>query len=197
MNDAAAVEAPQNEEPVILDGKTGGRKINRIDMKRAQAYQERRKRLINKGVAPDKVDQVIAEEDYNALPTEQKLKRVVAYFTQHIQGLARDINNLTFNNNSLVGAMEVNNRAFEKGLAKLGLTEEDKKKFLDEAETEIRAEFKARADKMKKDEEEKTKKAEQAQEDAMVASLKRAETPSDAETAVPQEIPDGATTFGD
>lgn len=196
---AAAVEVAQEGNVQSLSGSAPARKLSKVDMKRAMAHQERRKRLINKGVAPDKVDQAIAEEDYQALPTEQKLKRVVAYFSQIIQGMAQDINALNHNSNAIIDTMEVRNKAYEKGLEKLGLTEEDRKKFLADAEIEVRAEFEKRQADLRKKEEDKQKAIEKAKEDAAVKALNQAEGKPEASTAAPAapSIPEGATTFGD
>lgn len=172
---------------------------SKLDLKRRQQYMERRQRLINKGVDPKKVDMVIAEEDYRALPMDKKLERFMVTVSQSFREFANDMQALQHNNNLLADAMDVNFRAMARCLIKAGVLPEQQSVIIKEVEAEIMATRQAQIDAHKKASEAKAV-AEAAVTESSVAEaeLNKAEgkptiVPDD---AAPLPIPDGATTFG-
>lgn len=173
----------------------------KLELKRAQAHLERCKRLINKGVDPSKVEQVIAEEDYRALPVEKKFDLLVGSVRSAITGFARDLNELRHNDGIISDVIDVNARAFAKIFTKLGVTPEDQSTLIKEAEAEIRAELQKRMDDAAENQRRMAKQQAELAETKTINDLKKAEAKEDiAPEQVPvatNPIPEGATTFGD
>jgi hypothetical protein len=189
--------APDNVTPINGDPKQ--RKFSKIELKRMRAYQERRQRLINKGVAPDKVDMVLAAEDYANMPVPEKLKRLEGILQNSFQQVAIEMANLRHNDGVLADAMDLNFKSFAKMLVKLGIPLEDQGKIIAETEKEM-------AEERRKQSETASKAAQAAQENIEQAkaeeALKKAEQPIltgpegvDANGS-PIPPPDGATVFG-
>lgn len=176
------------------------KKPTKIEMKRMQQYLERRKRLINKGVPEDKVDQVIAEEDFNNLSTEAKLSRVHQAMNQAVQRLAQDINSLFYNQGVIDHVLDVNFKAFARCLTELGVAPEKQKEILETVEKEVIEERRKKAEEQKLAEEMRLKAQAEQHEKNVAGELAKAEGKEglkDAAPAEPAPIPEGATTFGD
>lgn len=191
MVDAVAAEQPavqKSEDNVRTLSEV--RKMSKIDMKRLQAYEERKRRLINKGVAPDKVDGVIAAEDYANLPVEKKFERLESMVSQVLQGLQRDIMSLRHNDGVIADAMDINLRAVARSLEKAGVTKEQQGEIVKLVEAEIREEQKAQQAIRQKAQEAQTEKS------RMEAEANAKPSIMDPEPALPTEAPAEATVFG-
>jgi predicted nucleic acid-binding protein len=154
--------------------------LSKLDSKKLQILNERRSRLMNKGVSAEKVDEVIAREDYERLPSASKIERLESILVGSLKGVQEDINKLHSNQRVLADSMDINFLAFTKMLAVLGVTAEQQKAIVSEAETEFMRE-------RDKQDAERVQLMKEAQEAAVVEDVD-----------VPGEIaaPEGATTFG-
>lgn len=115
--------------------------LTRIEEKRRRIYFERRQRAINKGVPVEQVDAVLAREDFERLPLEERVHHMVdAAFRK----LAEEMVALQYNDQLLSAAMDVNFRAMAKMLEKLGLPRDQQLTLLAEAKEDIEKEQKGR-----------------------------------------------------
>lgn len=175
------------------------RKLSKIDLKRMEQYQARRKRLLGQGVAEDKVDQVIAEEDYKALPIEQKFERFAMSTNQSFHLFGQDVNALQHNIQVTADAVDVNSKAIAMIFEKLGISLEQQKEIVKEATELVNKEREERRLALQKKREEEAKMR-QAMEEGPVAeaALRKAEGKPDLvdQPGEPAPIPEGATEFG-
>lgn len=185
---------------ILSDEKEPQKKMSKLEMKRFQQLMERRKRLINKGVDADKVDAVIAEENYRALPLDKKFELLMQGVKSAVTGLSSDINELRHNDGVISDVIDVNARAFAKCLTKAGVPLETQGEIFKEAEAEIREELQKRMQDAAENQKRLAKQQAELAEKVTLDSLKKAEgktaEPEQA-PAVPNPIPEGATTFGD
>lgn len=170
------------------------KKLSKIDQKRMAAREERRRRLINKGVPEDKVELMMAQEDFQALPIAEQLLRTRNALEMAIQMLARDIHSLRHNENVLADSMDVNFRAFSKLLTKLGVSAQDQKAAVEEAERELHEEKLASA---RAKREQNEQQMAQSEADAIRKEGIDANGSPVADELPPVTPPDGATVFGD
>lgn len=144
MSDESAAQEMHEEMPEPPDQATlvdpPKSKVSKIDLKRQKIYQERMQRHIAKGKTPEQANEAIRREDYERLPPNEKINRLERALVGNFQAIAQDIAVLKDNQNSLADVMDVNFRAFEKMLLKLGVPVEEQKAMLQAAEAEIRAE---------------------------------------------------------
>lgn len=185
--------------PIIVDKKTEKRqmKMNKMMEKRIRQRLERRQRLINSGTPEDKVDQVMAEQDWAAMPLADKFKMLVHNINESFKRFAQDMMNVRTNQDMLADSMDVNFRAFAKMLEKAGVSAEVQAQCMKEAEDELAADKKkaleAQAEQVKK-------QAEQTEKQKVEAELKSVEgiTSAGASNVDANGTPvqDGATTFG-
>jgi len=216
MNDeATAVEAENTKAPQemgkVLDWKAQDekrreekkkQKMSQLQAKRMRQYAERRQRLINAGVDPKEVDKVIAEEDYEAMSDEMKIKRLEMIFRNTFQQFAKEFQNLRHNDGVLADAMDINFKGFGKILTKLGVAPDEQKVLIEEAKKELEvereAQFKAQQEAAKKAHEEKLAANEKkAAEEALKAA--EGELPDHVtgqENHPDEPVPEGATEFG-
>jgi hypothetical protein len=167
------------------------KKMSKIDIKRMQAREERRRRLINRGVPEDKVDAVMAAEDYQNLPIDKKLDRFEYIVSQALQGLQRDILALRHNDGVIAEAMDINLKAMSRALEKAGVSKEAQGDIIREVEKELREEQEKRA---RAEQEALRLAAEQSERERIEAELSsKPSLSSDEAPAV--EIPEGATVF--
>jgi len=198
------VGADGKKQAVDENGNTyilADKKPNAIELKRQKIMRERYQRLVNKGIDPKKIPLMLAEEDYKNKPLDQKFEEYKRLDTAMSRRLAQDINALQYNDGVLADSMEVNFRAFAKMLVKLGLSSEDQKLLVKEAEEEIRAERQHRIEAQKAAAEERAKKMREAKEQKMKEELVKAEGKelSGLDQGPPPEeapAPEGATVFG-
>ena|SRR5258708_605182 len=128
-----------NNEPKVIQ-KT--KKLSKAELKKQKIYFERRQRLLNQGVSPEHVDNVIAKEDYAALPVDKKLARLEKMFVSTITEMAKDLNGLKQNDNIICDAIEINFRAIGHALTKAGIAKEVQAEILKTAEEEVISERK-------------------------------------------------------
>lgn len=150
--------APTPDQPKLVDPPPQ-KKLSKMQMKKIQQYQERRRRLINKGVPEAQVEAVIAREDYEALPVAEKLKRLEGFVASALGQLGQEMSNLRHNDQVLSEAMDVNFTAIARILEKLGVSHDDQRKILDAVNEEIEAAAQRRMEAAKKAQEEAKKKA--------------------------------------
>ncbi len=195
-----AVKDAEGNVFILGPSDSAPKKPSAMDEKRRKIYLERRQRAIGKGVSEDKVDQVLAEEDYRALPIDKKLERFILSVNQAFRALAGDIQTLQSNNNIIADAFDVNLRAIAICFEKLGLSKEDQGAIIASAVAQAEEERKAAQEAKKLEDATKSQVADLAKESAMAeASLRKAEGRPELidEEGAPAPIPDGATTFGD
>lgn len=135
-----AQDIPEHGEPTLVDPPKISSKVSKIDQKRQQIFRDRMERFIAKGMTPEQAVEAIQREDYERLPVPDKIKRLEGALIGNLQAIAGDMSNLRKNQTDLADAMDVNFRGFEKILAKLGVSVEDQRAMLKEAEDEIGAE---------------------------------------------------------
>lgn len=133
-------EMPDVPEQATLVDPPVKSKVSKIDQKRQRIFQERMQRFMSKGMNPQQAIEAMQREDYDRLPPNEKIRKLEGAIVGNFQAIARDIGILKQNQNDLADVMDVNFRAFEKMLKKLGVEVEDQKALLKEAEDEIRAE---------------------------------------------------------
>lgn len=119
------------------------RKASKLELKKQQIMQDRVQRHMANGLTLEQAIQKIQREDYDQLPIDSKLKRLEGMLVGNVQGIAKDITLLRQNQTELADVLDVNFRAFEKILAKMGIPVEDQRTILAEAEAEWKAEQKA------------------------------------------------------
>lgn len=177
------------EEPVrqIAEAK----KLTKLDIKRMQAHEERRRRLINSGVSPEKVDSVIAAEDYSNLSVEKKMERLEKVVSRALQGFQQDIMALRHNDGVIADAMDINLKALARGLQKAGVTLEQQNEIIKAVEVELREEQRQEAEARAL----ASKAAAEAREKATMEQEAATKPTVGGDEAEPQDTPDGATVF--
>lgn len=164
---APVPEVGQDTTPIV-DGNPGAaelvdpppqKKLSKIQLKKMQQYQERRRRMINKGVPEAQVDAVIAREDYEKLPVADKLKRMEGFIASALGQLGQEMTNLRHNDQVLSEAMDVNFTAIARALVKLGISNEEQKAIIDAVNEELEQAAQRRQEAAKKAHEEAQKKA--------------------------------------
>jgi hypothetical protein len=195
-NEQEVVEKIESEQqPVDI---SQARKVSKIDMKRSAALQERRQRLINKGTDPAKVDQIIAQQDWEEMPLDKKVKRLEGIISSSMQQIAHDIRSLQMNDKILADAMDLNFTSISKALEKLGLDKDLQSSILHEAEKEmLEARKAAEQERLKASQFEAAKFRKEEEALLAQAELQKSENKkTDEDSAGALVIPDGATTFG-
>ena len=175
VEQAEPVEAPQAE------------KVSKIDIAKQRQLEERRRRLLNQGVPPEKVNEALAKQDWDRLPVEKKVLRLEHIVVANVQGFGNDMLQVRRNQDILADIMDVNFRSFEKMLVTMGLPLEKQRELLGIAEKEIIAERAA------------AREAQAAQMRAQQAAQEQAQVQAavDQPPAEPStEQPEGATVFG-
>lgn len=178
--------------PDVVTELSKPKKPNKIELKRQQIYEERRRRLINSGIPEDKVDQTIAAQDYAELPVEKKIQRLEQMLTGSVQALVNDIQALQHNDKVIADALDINMKAMSRCLDKAGISLEDQSRIIAEVAEELRLE-----------DEKAAISREQAQADVLekqvaTDALMEAENGlSGAKEESAPSTPDGATVFGD
>lgn len=190
---AEAADIQQAPENVTKISDAKKQKVNKVQMKRIQAYLERRRRAINKGIPEDKVDRYLAEEDWKNMPVPEKVGRLEHMIAQTFRGLSQDIVKLRQNDSTIGEAFDINNRMVFKMMMSLGITPEQQKKFAEEATAEYAADLKTKQEAEKAAQAAAQKKADEAAEKAKLTSIAAEE-----KHPVPQgvDVPEAATTFG-
>lgn len=183
-NGHAGVQAVELESQEVA---TGARKPTKVELKRAQIYQERRARAINNGVPEDKVDATLAAEDYKNSSLEDKFTRFQNLAVHALQGLQQDILNLRHNDTVIADAMDVNLKAMARALEHAGVDIATQQGIMQDVEKELQKEQQMQ----KAAREAANKAAREKNEKKTVES--EIDKPSD-EAPVP--LPDGATVFG-
>lgn len=160
------------------------------ERKKLREREDRKQELLRQGLSNEQIVRVEAEEAYNALPIDKKLRRLEFVIEQAVRQVGNDIQNLRHNDSVLADAMDINFRAVARGLMAAGVTLEKQKEIIEFIEAEIAAEHTTRA-------QQATASKEAAQAASAEAELKASEASPSVEEAVGVEVPEGATTFGD
>lgn len=166
--------------------------VKGIDAKRQAIREERKKRLMNKGVSEQRAEEMISNQDYDNLSDDKKIQRLENLFVQTFQGLQRDILALRHNDGLIADAMDINLKAMSKCLEKAGITKEQQGEIIKEVEAELREEQKrkmeaqAMAEKMASDQSEKIRMEELSKEESKLSGSEPAGS----------DIPSEASVFG-
>jgi len=118
--------------------------------KEALRLHEQRRRLINRGVPEDQVDAVLAQEKYDRLPPDKKIRLLERRLVDLGQGFAHDIQILRQNDQTITELMDINLRTISKLFERLGISREDQASLIQQVQQEIRDEReKAAAEELK------------------------------------------------
>ena len=169
------------------------RRLTKTEMKRMQALEERKRRLINNGVDPNHVDQVIAREDYDNLPMDKKLARFEEIFLRSLQGLQKDIIALRHNDGLLADALDINIKVISRCLQKVGVDVATQNALISEVEKELAEEQRQR---MAAQSAATAIEQEQQEKDRIEKELSTNHKIVGGEEPKGSEIPEGATVFG-
>lgn len=134
----------QEIEEVIPELSSKPQRVSKLEQKRQQIFNDRIQRYMGQGMSQQDAIARVQREDWERTPAEEKLKRFEGILFGNIEGLAKDMTLLKQNQEMLANIMDVNFKAFDKVLRKLGVSEEEQKKFVDEAIQEVHAEQQAR-----------------------------------------------------
>lgn len=132
--------------------------MSKLEEKRQKIFQDRLQRLMNQGMTAEQARAKIYREDYDSLPVETKIDRLEGMFVGNVQGLAEDMSTLKQNQIELADVMDINFRAFEMMLEKLGLSEQLRQEIFNDAEHIWKEEQEKRAADLKAQEEDEAKK---------------------------------------
>lgn len=134
--------------------------------------EARRQKLLSEGVPEEKVEQVLAAEEFYRLPIDQRVNALLAavnraqrVYTETIQGLAGEMVALRQNQEAIADAFDINLRAVESHLATLGITKEVQASVLEKVTQVFMQE------KLPKDPEQKSVESEVASADSESSSL--------------------------
>lgn len=134
--------------------------------------EARRQKLLSEGVPEEKVEQVLAAEEFYRLPIDQRVNALLAavnraqrVYTETIQGLAGEMVALRQNQEAIADAFDINLRAVESHLTTLGITKEVQASVLEKVTQVFMQE------KMPKDPEQKSVESEVASADSESSSL--------------------------
>jgi len=139
------------DAPVELK-KDEPKKMSKMEQKRQQILMDRLKRKMgepNKDGSPKTQQQAIQEmqrEDYEAMPPDKKIARLEGIVSQSFQNLAQDLMGLHQSHLAISDAFDINYRATQKMFIKLGISNEDQKVIIAEAEKEVIASKQAAID---------------------------------------------------
>lgn len=128
MNDTKNSHMPSNES-------------SRRTTKLAKARESRRSELIAAGLDEKMVERVLDQEEFERLPIDQKVNRVVASMDHHLnvmhaslKTLAKDIVALRQNDTVISDAHDVNLRGIYLMFESLGLTADKQRAFMEQAQ---------------------------------------------------------------
>lgn len=134
------------------------KEANRRLAKMARIREERRQELIDSGVEEEVVERVLDQEEFERLPIDQKVNRIVASLDHHlnvmhraINTFAKDIVALRHNDTVISDAHDVNLRGIYLMFESLGLSADKQKSFMEQAQKWLDAEKKAREDHAEQD----------------------------------------------
>ena len=176
-------EAPS--EPTPVPG-PDSKKPNKNDLKRMRIWQERVQRYMKSHPqsTPADAQKALQMEDYAKLPVDEKLKRTQQYFGLMVgkfqEAVNKQLDSMMQNLYGMDGSMQVNFRAIARVLVNLGISVEDQRKMIAEAEAEIRAEI----EEAKKEQQEAEAKAMEQQEKINAAKKSKAEERVNAEATL-------------
>jgi hypothetical protein len=182
MSEESVEEMKPEQDTTTLGGP---KKLTKFEQRKQQILTDRMKRHVAAGKTPEQAYAAIQREDYDRMPVDDKVKRLEGMLVGNIQSLSNDVSMLHKNEKDLADVMDVNFRAFERMMVKLGLPLEEQRKILVEVEAELRAELEARtaarATQQRMAEEE-------AKKEVLATTV---DEPGEA-----QKAPEGATIFG-
>ena len=197
--DAAAplpATEPAPEAPVELK-KEEPKKLSKIDQKRQQIFMDKLRRFMGKGMTQEQAIQAIQKEEYDAMPLEKKFLGLERLVSQSFRNLANDIVGLSQNNMAISDAFDINYRAIQKIFIKLGISNEEQKVFIEEAQKEViearKKDMEARAAAHKEVMKEQQAAGEKAEIEAALATPAKTLQPAEPEGS---EVPKEATVFG-
>jgi uncharacterized protein YoaH (UPF0181 family) len=180
MTSEASGNAEIQETPEDVQELDKPQKVSKIEQKRQQIMAERIQRKTANGMSLENAVAAIKREDFEALPLGERQKRLESAMIGNFRKVAQDMGALNDNQTQLADIMDVNFRAFEKMLTKLGIPPQEQLDTMTLVVEEIKAERDARA-----------AAATTAQEEAKKEDLLQTVD----EAGIP-DLPVGATVFG-
>jgi hypothetical protein len=185
-----------SEDPVELK-RDEPKKMSKLDQKRQQIFMDRLKRYVGKGMTQEQALNAMQKEDYDAMPLDKKFSRLETIVAQSFRNLSTEVMNLHQNHLAIADAFDINYRTIQKLFVKLGVSPEEQKVFVDEAQKEViearKREIEARDN--------ARAAAMQAQQDVQEKAAVQAEMVPNANSIQPaaaegSPIPKEATVFG-
>lgn len=116
-----------------------------FDKKRIKKMEARVKELTDGGMTEDEAHVRLAREQYEALPVDQKIRRLEQMVSQSVAKLGEEMINLRHNDQVIADALDINFRAMAKALVKAGVSHDDQAAIFATAQEEIANEMAARA----------------------------------------------------
>lgn len=192
MPQEQAALPPAPEEPVELK-KDEPKKMSKIDEKRQRILMERVQRKMGSGMSREQAIMSIQKEDFDALPLDKKFARLESVVANSLRGLSQEVMNLSQGHMAIADAFDINYRAIQKILTKLGVAPDEQKVFIDEAQREV-------IEERKKIIEERHARIQSERDAAEKARMEAEAKPAEKQVAEPapegSEIPKEATVFG-
>jgi DNA-directed RNA polymerase subunit L len=182
-------EAPREVKPI---------KFSKIDQKRQQIFADRVRRKMAGGMSEEAAFRAVQQEDYDNMPVDKKLLRFQNAVQAAINNLSRDIMELRHNDQVIADAFDINYKVIERVFAKIGISDEERKTYLEEARKELSEERQRRAEAIAKQQKEAAEAEEKARVEAEAkAADAKTVTPAQAEGSDPDaRAAEGATVFG-
>ncbi len=161
---------------------------SKLEQRRQQQNQERIRRTMNKSnCTEEEATKTLQNEDFEALPLEQKFKLLNSGCNKVLQQVGKDIGALNYNICAVVNAMEATSIAHSKIFEKLGISKEE--------QAEINRAVIADMDTAAKLREEQGKKAQAELEESATVNSLLSENKESKITGT--GIPEEATIFGE
>ena len=168
---------PEREEEMKV------RKPTKAELKRAQVFQERVNRKVNKGMSQEQAFQEVQKEDHESQPLPQRMGKIESVLAGAFKEISQEMQSLRHNDGIISEAFDVNYRAIGKMFELLGI---DKNKQKDIVEAAVKEMNEAR-------EAAKKAQAEAKEKARFVEEIKSAKILTPDEVV---QAPAGATVFG-
>jgi hypothetical protein len=190
-------EAPDNTIPI-----SRAKQPNKIELKRQQIFIDRLKRKMGEPTKDGKTktqQQALAEianEDYERLPADKKIKRLESIIAGITKQLGQDLGGLHRNDAAIADAFDINYRGLSKMFRHLGITDEQEKAFMKEAQAEFARDRQAKLEAELKASAEKMHKAKEADEKAKMEAEASKTGSAEPNKEEKTHVEEGATVFG-
>lgn len=169
--------------PPEKEKEMGVRKPTKMELKRAQLFQERINRKVNKGMTKEQAFAAVQKEDHENQPLATRVQKIEHVLTGAFKEISQEMQSLRHNDGIISEAFDVNYRAIAKMFALLGIDKDKQKSIVEDCVREMNE---ARA------------MAQKAQQEAAEQSkvMEEVKGPAKIDVPAPAAPPEGATVFG-